>query len=233
MQIGMNPNPTTHPIGIHIQPDGGSWQDVGKGSAINDAVKANAHVSVDEAIARLESEIRYSHDMSQLDKDPAIMCLAALKRTREDIRKRKMKRFGFWVMFILFSCIGFFIAKGYVAENTVIGTHVTTKECTIPWGKDQLVVTRHFNYPSKTLFGYQILDKSHPDIQDEITLPGDAITILGADDRSTEKNPNGKWWRENYTKGEFGTRKLKYADQIWFVGEKDKTALTSRNSFCK
>lgn len=229
----MNPNDLNHTMSRQVTQ--GEILDIEAGykkQQVQEAVKANAHVSVDEAIARLESEIRYSHDMSKLDQDPAIMCLAALKRTREDIQRRKLKRFGFWVMFVLLLCIGYFIAKGYIAENTVIGTHVTTKECTIPFGKDELVLTRHFNYPSKTLFGYQLLDKSHPDIQDEIKLTGDVLTILGADNRSTEKNPNGKWWRENYTKGEFGQRKLKYADQLWFVGEKDKTALTSRDKFC-
>lgn len=208
MQPSMNPNPNYHPMGQLLVPP---------------TPAIDPHMSVDDAIRILEQDAS----------DKGLQALTRIKRAQEDIRKRKYKRVGFWIVFVTLMLTLFFAGKAFLAENVVESVHVTTNECTVPWGTGKLDVVRHYEYPSKSLLGYQLLDRSHPKIIDEIKLPGDTLTILGADNRITEKHPKGKFWRMNFSKGEFGSRKLKYADQLWLVGEKDKTTLLTRNSFCK
>lgn len=164
---------------------------------------------------------------SDLVRDPAIIGLAALKRTKQEIQQKKHKRVlrGTLLLLILVAIVTG--AVFWAIQNVTRGHYTVPSACKVPFGDSEITGNRYRTYSYQELFGYRLTgDDSIVSERTEIKLPGETLTILGFDEAK------GKWWRQNYAKGEFGTPMLKPTDKYWFVGEKTKTALVTYNNFC-
>jgi len=154
-----------------------------------------------------------------------LTALAAAKQLEKNQFRKKIK---FWLGWVVFFCLLGGIGYGgwvWAKPQLAVGRYTVPVTCKIPYAGDELEVHRNFTYPYKSLLGYHLVDEGAVEIEDEVVLQGDKLTILGI--------KNGKTWRKDYSKGEFGTAKLPNTDIYWFVGEKTKdTKAVTFNSFC-
>lgn len=150
--------------------------------------------------------------------------LAARQLTKNN-RRKKIK---FWLgWFVFFALLGGLCYGGWVwgKDKLETGRYTVPVTCKIPFGDGEFEARRHFTYPFKSLLGYHLVDESSVSVQDEIVLKGEKLTILGIKD--------GRTWRQNFAKGEFGVAKLKSSDIYWFVGDNIKdTAAVRFNTLC-
>jgi len=164
---------------------------------------------------------------TELERDAAIIGLSALGRVKKEISQKKRKRVlrGTLLLLVLVAIVTGVVF--WALQNVTRGHYTVPTECKVPFGDSEITGNRYRTYSYQELFGYRLTgDDSIVSERTEIKLPGETLTILGFDEAK------GKWWRQNYAKGEFGTPMLKPTDKYWFVGEKTKTALVSYDGFC-
>jgi hypothetical protein len=212
---------------LQAPPRPGSKEHVRQGN-IRGALLANKDLTVPEFIDALKQHVEQLNPQEgEVSQDPAILALAALERVQEEKRKKKIRRLIFWPLaLIILAAIGYGLWQWGLTKMQV-GRYTVVANCSVDFAGGQLEGKRYYTYPFKSLFGYHLVDEGGVTEVTELKLPGDTLTVLGYDEA---KN---KWWRKNFTKGEFGTAKLKPSDKYWFVGEKEKTALVPYNGFCR
>lgn len=160
--------------------------------------------------------------------DRARVLMKAMAAAKQVEKNHRRKRIKFWLgWFVFFALIAGIVAGGwyYGKDKLQTGRYTVPVTCKIPFGDGEFEARRHFTYPFQSLFGYHLVDEGAVTIQDEIVLKGEKLSILGIKD--------GRTWRKNYAKGEFGVAKLKPSDTYWFVGDNIKdTAAVRFNTFC-
>lgn len=187
-----------------------------------------AHISVEKAIRSLGGHIE-GLDLTQGEalKNPAIMALAALKRVKDQNKRRKIRRITSWIVGLALLAGAGYGATEYVKKNVVSSHYTTITECKVPFGDDELEGKRLRTYTYKSLLGYRFGSNNDISVERvEVKLPGSELTILGRDDEKA------KPWRMTYAKGDYGTAILKPSAQYWFVGSNDRTTLVNNTDFC-
>lgn len=164
---------------------------------------------------------------SEAEQDPAIAALGALRRVKEEARK-KLNRSRLKWFFSLLVLVGIGVAFYFYGSLLYTRGHYTTvATCKVPFGDAEITGNRYSTFTTKSLLGYRVGSDVPEAETTEIKLPGENLTVLGFDSTTS------KWWRVNYGRGEANTPKLRNTDMYWFVGDKDKTALVKYTDFCK
>lgn len=203
-------------------------QELARQSIIIDAVRKHDGTNVDQAISLLTRHVESLNPTpTEAEQDPAIAALGALRRVKEEARKKKIRSRLKWV-FSLLLLIGIGAAFYFYGSLLYTRGHYTTvATCKVPFGDSEITGNRYSTFTTKSLLGYRVGSDVPETETTEIKLPGENLTVLGFDSTTS------KWWRVNYGKGEANTPKLRVTDMYWFVGDRDKTALVKYSDFCK
>lgn len=150
--------------------------------------------------------------------------LEAFQRLRKNKRRKRIKFWAGWVVFMLLMAGVVFAGWSVMPNYVVAGRYSVVSDCKIPFGEGEITGKRTYSYAYKSLFGYHLVDESTRLEKTEINIDGNKLTILGQE--------GSKWWRQNIGLGERGTVALKPAELYWFVSDKN-TALSPHSGLCK
>jgi hypothetical protein len=183
-------------------------------------------VSLKGVVDTLEADLKaFEENEGALAGDVAIRALMALRRLKEQNSKKRTK---FWVRLFMFLFIvgGGIGGFGYWASTQVVKTrNVMTRTCSAQVGSNTFTGTREFSYLVKTLFGFQLIDKSQVEESTKLDIRGSKVNIIGLKD--------GKFaWRRNITDGERYDQLLKEADTYILFTDKE-TTVVPYELFCK
>lgn len=212
---------------LHVTPNAG----------ISPSSMERVHLDVTPSNKTTTKDVRQALEMAAVSLDSldgsdagaraqAVMkALAAVKQLEKNQLRKRIK---FWLgWFVFFALLGGMGYGGWqwAKPQLATGRYTVPVKCKMEYAGEEMEVRRNFTYPFKSLFGYHLVDEGAVEIEDEVVLQGDKLTILGI--------KNGRTWRKDYAKGEFGTAKLPNTDIYWFVGEKAKdTKAVTFNTFC-
>lgn len=171
----------------------------------------------------LSDAIRLSEEHNPDAGARAREALAAFNVLKVEHRRRFIRFWTGWLVFLLLVGGVLFGLWKILPEYMITGRYTVVAECKVPFGDSELTGKRTYSYAYKSLFGYHLVDESTRLERTTLDINGNKLTILGQ---------NGeKWWRQNISLGEKGIAILKHADTYWFVSDKN-TALVPYSGFC-
>jgi len=175
--------------------------------------------SVEEVAGALEEALK------RFESDAGSKALDALNRVQKENRRKTVRRRWWWagILFLLSALLG---GVGYFAFlNVKIEPHSFIRTCRVKYGDGLITGTREYLYKSRSLFGWELTQKSDMEFKTTIALKNDKITILGLDD------DRKIYWRMNFGIGDRGDQPVKPANEYIFIGEKADAMITS-DAFC-
>jgi hypothetical protein len=194
-----------------------------------DALKWRYHLWVrptpDNWIVTVDPAHLIEAGIIDLEKDAGARAVLLMKQRKKAIRKKKIKKFFFWLLFwsVFLGALG---GAGYWASTQVVKSrNITTKNCSVPFGKDVVTGKREYSSPTRSLFGFELVVKGEVDTQTKLDIRGNKINIIGMKD--------GKFaWRRNVTDGERYDQLMLPVDTYIFFNDKE-TSVVSYEQFCK